>query len=376
VRVVHVAPTPFGVAGLLGGGERYPLELARALARDVDCELLTFGPRPGQWREPGGLRVRVLRRFGLLRGHPAHPLAPQLAWSLGAAEIVHTHQMRSAPSRLAAVVAAAAGRHRVTTDHGLGGGGWGGLLPMAFERFLTVSRFSADNLGAPAHRTHVIYGGVDAERFRPGPDERYGVLYVGRITPHKGLDRLVRALPEGAPLTVAGSAGHDRWPPERDYPTVLRRLAADRPVRFLGPIDDRDLPLLYRRAAVFVLPTVETTCFGKPVAVTELLGLSLLEAMASGTPVVASRTGGVPEVVRDGETGFLVPPGDVPQLHDRVELLVRNPRLARRMGRAGRALVLDRFTWGATAGRCLAAYETFRPERAARERPATRIWLR
>jgi alpha-maltose-1-phosphate synthase len=363
VRVVHVVPTPFGVAGLFGGGERYPLELTRALAREVDCELLTFGPRPGVWREPGGLRVRVLRRFGLLRGHPAHPIAPQLAWSLGGAEIVHTHQMRSAPSRVAAVVAAAAGRHRVTTDHGLGGGGWGGLLPLVFERFLTVSRFSADNLGVPASRTHVIYGGVDPARFRPGPDERDGVLYVGRITPHKGLDRLVRAVPEGVLLTVAGSAGHDRWPPERDYPAVLRKLATGRPVRFLGPVDDENLRLLYRRASVFVLPTVETTCFGKPVAVTELLGLSLLEAMASGTPVVASRTGGVPEVVRDGETGFLVPPGDVAQLHERIDLLARNPRLARRMGRAARALVLDQFTWQATARRCLAAYESLRPTR-------------
>jgi glycosyltransferase involved in cell wall biosynthesis len=361
VRVVHVVPTPFGVPGLFGGGERYPLELARALARDIDCELLTFGSRPGVWREPGGLRVRVLRRFGLLRGHPAHPVAPQLAWSLGGAEIVHTHQMRSAPSRLAAVIAAAAGQHRVTTDHGLGGGGWGGLLPLMFERFLTVSRFSANNLRVPAHRTCVIYGGVDPARFRPGPDERDGVLYVGRVTPHKGLDRLMRALPKGASLDVAGSTGHDRWPPERDYPTVLRKLAAGRPVRFLGPVDDQDLPLLYRRASVFVLPTVETTCFGKPVVVTELLGLSVLEAMASGTPVVASRTGGVPEVVRDGETGFLVPPGDVAQLHERIDLLMRNPSLARRMGRAGRDLVLEQFTWRATAARCLAAYGSFRP---------------
>ena len=366
MRVVHVVPTPFGAAGLFGGGERYPLELARALAAEVDCELMTFGARPGAWRENGGLRIRVLRRFGLLRGHPAHPVAPQLAWSLGGADIVHTHQMRSAPSRVAAVVAVVAGQHRVTTDHGLGGGGWGGLLPLAFERFLTVSRFSADNLGVPADRTHVIYGGVDAARFCPGlgGGEREGVLYVGRITPHKGLDRLVRALPEEASLTVAGSAGHDRRPPERDYPTVLRRLAGARPVRFLGGVGDEDLPSLYRHASVFVLPTVETTCFGRPVAVTELLGLCLLEAMASGTPVVASRTGGVPEVVRDGETGFLVTPGDVTELHDRIDLLLRNAQLARRMGRAARALVLDRFTWQATAERCLAAYQSLRPARA------------
>ena len=362
MRVVHVVPTPFGAAGLFGGGERYPLELARALAGHVDCELLTFGPRAAAWREPGGLRVRVLRRIGRLRGHPAHPIAPQLAWSLGGAEIVHTHQLRSAPSRIAAAAAAVAGQHRVTTDHGLGGGGWGGLLPLLFERFLTVSRFSADNLGVPAERTHVIYGGVDPSRFHPATDGRGrdGVLYVGRITPHKGLDRLIRALPDGASLSVAGWAGHDRQPPERDYPALLRELAAGRSVRFLGGVDDRQLPGLYRRASVLVLPTVETTCFGKPVPVTELLGLCLLEAMASGTPVVASRTGGVPEVVRDGETGFLVTPGDVSELRDRIDVLLRDRATARRMGRAARALVLDRFTWQATAQRCLAAYESFR----------------
>jgi glycosyltransferase involved in cell wall biosynthesis len=359
VRVVHVAPTPFGGApgfghgGLLGGGERYPVELARALSRHVECELLTFGRRSAVWREPGGLRVRVLRRFGLLHGHPAHPVAPQLAWSLRGAEIVHTHHLRCAPSRVASAAAAVAGQHRVTTDHGLGAGRLGGVL---FERFLTVSRFSALTLGVPAERTRVIYGGADPVRYRPGDDDRRGVLYLGRITPHKGLDRLLRALPPGASLTVAGSVGHDPRPPERDYPALLRRLAVGRDVRFTGPVSEDDLPLLHRRAAVFVLPTVEVTCYGRPVAITELLGLSVLEAMASGTPVVASRTGGLPEVVHDGETGFLVAPGDEEQLKDRLQALLGDPALARHMGAAARELVLSRFTWEQTAQRCLAAY--------------------
>jgi glycosyltransferase involved in cell wall biosynthesis len=91
-------------------------------------------------------------------------------------------------------------------------------------------------------------------------------------------------------------------------------------------------------------------------AYTELLGLSVLEAMASGTPVVASRTGGLPEVVADGETGFLVTPGDVGQLHVRINQLLHDRALARRMGASARQRVLDRFTWEHTAARCLAAY--------------------
>jgi glycosyltransferase involved in cell wall biosynthesis len=357
VRVIHVVPTPFGAGGLLGGGERYPLELARALARYVECTLVTFDSTGGRRQEAGGLQVLSLRRLGLLRGHPAHPLAPQLTWSLRGADVVHTHHLRSAPSRLAAVTAAISGQHRVTTDHGLGGGGWGGLLPALFERFLTVSEYSAAVLQAPPERTRVIYGGADPARFAPERDDRRsGVLYLGRITPHKGLDVLLRALPNGTPLTIAGSAGHDPRPPERDYPLLLRRLAAGRDVRFLGPVSDDEVPVLHRRAVAFVLPTVDRTCYGRPVRITELLGLSALEAMASGTPVVASRTGGLREVVRDGETGFLVTPGDAAELRDRLALLLQNRALARRMGEAARATVVERFTWTKTAERCLAAY--------------------
>jgi glycosyltransferase involved in cell wall biosynthesis len=358
VRIVHVAPTPFGAGGLLGGGERYPVELARALARHADIELVTFGSRPGAVRDPSGLLVRTLRPVGHGRGHPVHPFAPQLPWALDGADLVHTHHTRSAPSRVAAVAAWLRGQRLVTTDHGLGGGGWLGLLPAMFDRFLTVSRFSASVLGVPAHRTRVVYGGADPQRFAADPAlRRDGVLYVGRLTPHKGIDRLIRALPDGARLTVAGTGGHDARLPERDYPLLLRELARDRDVTFPGAVSDIALPALHRGAAVFVLPTVKQDCYGRSFAISELLGLSVLEAMASGTPVIASRLDGLPEVVRDGETGFLVTPGDIGELRDRVALLLGDRALAARMGERGRALVLEQFTWEACAQRCLGAYE-------------------
>ena len=357
MRVIHVAPTPFGPAGLLGGGERYPLELARALAAHVDCELLTFGRRPERYREPGGLRVRTLRAVGFVGGHPAHPLAPGLAAALAGADVVHTHHMRSAPSRLAALVAHARRRRAVVTDHGLGGGDWGGLLPRLFARFLTVSAYSARTLRAPPARTRVIYGGADPQRFTPDPDAvRHGVLFVGRLTPHKGVDRLIAALPPGAHLQVAGSSGHDPALPERDYPLLLRQLAAGRDVEFLGPVAEHVLPSLYRRAALLVLPSVHRTCYGRFVRISELLGLAVLEAMASGTPVIASRLGGLPEVVQHGITGFLVEPGNIAELRERIAQLLHDPGLAQRMGRSARELVLERFTWQACAQRCLTAY--------------------
>jgi alpha-maltose-1-phosphate synthase len=359
MRVVHVAPTAFGVDGLFGGGERYPLELARAIARrpDVDCELVTFGRVAGVEPERSGLRVRVLRPLTHVPRHPAHPLALRVLAAASSADVVHTHHFRSTPSRLAALGTwvAAPRTGLVTTDHGLGPAGR--LLPRLFDRFLTVSCYSATTLDVPPAKTRVVYGGADPARFRPEGDQpRSGVLFVGRLTPHKGLDRLLQAMPRDAELSIHGTVGHDPAPPESEYPRHLRGLAAGRRVRFYGPATEHELPWLYRRAAVFALPSVAHTCYGRSVAISELLGLSVLEAMASATPVVASRIGGLPEVVSDGETGFLVEPGDVTALHDRLATLLSDRQLARRLGDNARAAVVDRFTWDACADRCLAAY--------------------
>jgi len=358
MRVVHVAPTAFGTEGLFGGGERYPLELARALARqpDVECELVTFGRSPGTARDASGLWIRVLRPLAHWRRHPADPLSLGLVAAVRSPDIVHTHHFRSTPSRLAALSRCRAGG-AVTTDHGLAAGGARGPFSRLFDRFLTVSQYSAATLRAPPDKTRVVYGGADPSRFRPEPAQaRTGVLFVGRLTPHKGVDRLLRALPGDAELNIVGTEGHDRTRPERDYPEHLRRLAAGRRVRFHGAVSEDALPGMHRRAAVFVLPSVDRTCYGRPVAISELLGLSVLEAMASATPVVASRIGGVPEVVVDGETGFLVDPGDVGALSDRIAALVSDRRLARRLGDNARVAVTERFTWQACARRCVAAY--------------------
>ena len=352
-----MAPTPFGTEGLFGGGERYPLELARSLARHVECELVTFGRQRRVERDVNGLVVRVVSPVMYLHGHPAHPLAVGLLGRLRDADVVHTHHMRSAPSRIAAAGARVMGKHAVVTDHGLGGGGWFGALPRLFDRFLTVSQYSAEILRAPPDRTRVIYGGADTERFAPHRDDhRIGVLFVGRFTPHKGVDRLIRALPEGATLTLVGSEGHDTHQPERDYPQYLRELAAGRSIRFATNVNDLELPLLYRRARVFVLPSVHETCYGRRVEISELLGLSVLGAMASGTPVICSRVGGLPEIVTDGVTGFLVELGNVNELRERITVLLTDDSLAGRMGRAARESVLERFTWDKCAERCLESY--------------------
>jgi glycosyltransferase involved in cell wall biosynthesis len=353
-----VAPTCFGVDGLFGGGERYSLELARALAREVDCELVTFGRSARTLREPGGLRVRVLRPWARLHGHPVHPVHPALPALLAGADVVHTHHMRSAPSRITAVASRLVGRPLAVTDHGLGGGGWCGILPRLFDRFLVVSRFSATTMGVPPDRTVVVYGGADPARYHPPArgEERKGVLFVGRLTPHKGIDLLIRAVPPDVPLTVVGTGGHDPRPPESDYPGLLARLARGRRVRFVTRADDAEVAVLYRQAAVVCLPSVRVTCYGRHVAISELLGLAAIESMASGTPVVCSRLDGLAEVVEHGETGFHTEPGNVVELRDRIAMVLADRRLARQLGDNARQLALERFTWQACAQRCLAAY--------------------
>jgi len=340
---------------MFGGGERYPYELARAMSRLVPTKLVTFGAQD-EHRHEGELEIVTLKRIALLKGHPVHPVARGLRAQLAKADVVHAHHMRSASSRMTALLTIPTSKTLVVTDHGLGGGGWLGLLPRMFDAFLPVSDFSARTLDAPKARTHVVYGGCDPERFRPDDGKREGVLFLGRITPHKGIDRLLRAIPPQVPLTIAGTAGHDPDPPESGYPRLLHDLARGKNVRFAGEIGDDRLPELYRRAQVYVLPSVDITCYGKRVEISELLGLSLLEAMASATPVVASRIGGVPEIVRDGETGHLVEPGDEDGLRGALDELLRDKKKAARMGAAGRQLVLERFTWERCAGRCIRAY--------------------
>jgi glycosyltransferase involved in cell wall biosynthesis len=252
-------------------------------------------------------------------------------------------------------------QHMVSTDHGVSGGDLFGMLPRLFDRFLAVSQFWVATQGAPQSRTRVIYGGADVEQFTPDPGaDRKGVLFVGRLTPHKGVDRLIEAVPAGTPLVVVGTAGHDRHAPERDYGRLLHRLAEGRNVHFAGAVSDEELASLYRHVAVVALPSVEVTCYGRRIAVPELLGLGLLEAMASGTPVVASRVGGVPEIVEHGQTGYLVDPGNTASLRDHLSALLGNPRLAHHLGDNARDLVVERFTWDAVARRCLDCYEELR----------------
>jgi glycosyltransferase involved in cell wall biosynthesis len=201
-------------------------------------------------------------------------------------------------------------------------------------------------------RVQIIHGGAD-NRFVESEfctARECKVLFVGRLIPHKGINYLIEAMEDDVQLDVIGR------PYNQDYVALLRRLAVGKKVRFITDASDDDLIAAYRSAVVTVLPSVDVDVYGRPVEAPELLGLVLLESMASGTPVICSRAGGMPEIVEDGVTGFVVPPRDPAALRERINYLLFNRDVALAMGQNARRRVQQEFTWEAVARRCLAAY--------------------
>ena len=195
--------------------------------------------------------------------------------------------------------------------------------------------------GAPVQRIATIPCGVDTELFAPGDraaarralglDGRPTLLWVGRIAPIKGLDTLLDAVER---LHAAGTAvrllivGGDADEPRNGHEVALRAQIAELrltdAVSFLGPRPQDVLPSYYAAADVTVVPSYY-----------ESFGMVALEAMACGSPVIASRVGGLVTTVRDGVTGFLVPESDVGALADRIQALIADPDLRWRIGREG-----------------------------------------
>lgn len=211
----------------------------------------------------------------------------------------------------------------------------------------------------PADRVRAVPLGVDSSLFRPTPrlqarsalglgaDERI-VLFVGRAEPFKGPDALVQALsllrePRGVRLLIVGG--------EQDGPAVqwLRDAAwaggVSAQVDARGAVPHAELPRCYAAADVCAVPSLHET-----------FGLVALEAMACGTPVAASRAGGLRQIVRENETGVLFEPGSPTAIAAALDSLLGDPARARRMGEAGVPWART-FTWEAAAARLAAAYD-------------------
>ena len=223
------------------------------------------------------------------------------------------------------------------------------LLPVSL---FTGARIRAllERAGVPVPPLAVLRARVDLDRFRPGAGRAEArrrlnvdadtpvVLCFGRMVARKGLDRLVAALPAiaervpGVTLVLAGTGPEEK---------ALRRAAARIPQRvvFAGRVPEAEAPGVFAAADVFALPVADRW-FGLD---TEGLGVVLLEASACEVPCVTGRSGGPPEAVVDGVTGFVVDAREEGRLTTAIVRLLSDEGLARRMGEAGRRHVSDEF---------------------------------
>jgi phosphatidyl-myo-inositol dimannoside synthase len=220
-----------------------------------------------------------------------------------------------------------------------------------WTRGLAQSLLRELELEPGSDRVRVVPLGTDPAFFRPGEStagvrERYGleegrwIVSVSRLAAHRGIDVVLRALAllddreADVRYAVAGT-GDAR----RELEQLAAELGLDRRVRFLGGVAEADLPGLYNLAEVYVAPARQAPLVG------EGFGLALAEASSAARPVIAARAGGVPEAVRDGQTGLLVDPDRPAELADALRRLLRDRTLARKLGTAGRREIERYYNW-------------------------------
>jgi starch synthase len=312
------------------------LSIALAMARDpVDADVV----HAHTWyADMAGVWIRLLHRIPLIVTlHSLEPLRPWKADQLGTGYQLSSWIEQTAVEAADRVIAVSAQMREDILGH-----------------------FALD-----AKKVVVIHNGIDPDRFRRTESRealgRYGVrppyvLFVGRVTDQKGIFHLLeaaRGLPAGVQVVLCASA-----PDTPEIEARLRSAVSQRPdvvwINAMVPVDD--VVQLYSHAAVFVCPSVY-----------EPFGLINLEAMACETPVVASAVGGIVEVVEDGRTGDLVPPGRPDALAAAIRRVLEDPARGRAMGRAGRRRVEERFSWASVAERTARVYAEAAADFAAKD---------
>jgi len=303
LRVLHASPTWFSPDSVIGGGERWVDNVMAALSTGapwISQAMVTIGAEPGLAMR-GRTVVRILANERASRA-PMDALSSQLWSEFAAFDVIHVHQSLTDFGAYACCIAASLGKTVVLTD--LGGGAnpvmLRGGLGMA-DGVVSISEYAhamiASDVRSPAI---VLTGPVDTDVFQPGgmPSDEPAAICVSRVMPHKGIDRIIRALPQGLKLRVVGRVYHEA------YRTLLGELAADKDVEFIHDATDESLIGLYQRSSVFLQASCIRDIYGNVAANTELMGLTTLEAMACGLPVIVSADGGsLPELVTDPAFG-------------------------------------------------------------------------
>src|SRR5262245_46630335 len=217
----------------------------------------------------------------------------------------------------------------------------------------TVSRLRAQ--GIPSGLLRAVLGGVDTTHFSPegagssarAPGGNAPTLGVaGHLLPIKGLEVAIRALPHlagkasGARLRIAGAG-----PEEESLQRLVGSLALEERVEFAGEVSYEAMPQFYRSLDVYLQPSVEIRHPASGALQAESMGRAIAEAMSCGLPVVASRSGGIPDVVREGASGILVPPGEPASLAAAISRLLDSPETRRAFAEAARRHAVATFSW-------------------------------
>jgi phosphatidyl-myo-inositol dimannoside synthase len=224
-----------------------------------------------------------------------------------------------------------------------------------WTRELCLDLLSQLGLARDQSTVRVVHLGTDPEVFRPGLEtsevrSRYRLaegrwlFTVARLAAHKGVDtglQVLAKLRHEMPELRYAIVGSGIW--QARLESLAQELGVADRVRFLTDVPDADLPALYNLAEIYLglSRTVELMAEG--------FGISLSEASASGVPVVAGASGGIPDAVVEGETGLLVDPAGPEAATEAVRKLLRNPELGRRLGAAGRKAVEQYFNWDRVA---------------------------
>jgi spore coat protein SA len=280
-------------------------------------------------------------------------------------DVVHHH---SRPAGL--WLANSAGRSVISLhsmDYGWGFGYRGWDRPLftrglaAASRVLCVSEFirrhTVERYPSIASKAITVYNGVDVDTFTPRASragDQPTVLYVGRVEERKGvhviLDAFERVISPRVPtatLKIVGPSSYWKRGDHGYYDTLSQRCAANPRIELRGPTyDDRELAEIYRHATVAVVPSTFP----------EALGLTSLEAQASGVPVVVSDAGGLPETVSPGRSGFVFANGNVEQLGELVVDVLANSERRQSMATAARDWAVSTFSWDALAARLESEY--------------------
>lgn len=362
MKVLQISPTYF--KDYIGGGERYPWELSKALSHYVEVTLVVFGNQKIQEKISKNFIVKKYRAITSMppfcsKTNP-FPLSLSFLREIEEVDIVHIHQFNTLVANLSILYARAKHKIVCVTDHAGGIFKLSKILPVigkAVNLYLLDTNYSYKKFDRYEKDFFPIYGGVDTDFFNSiNSESRKWILFVGRIIPRKGIDYLIKAVQKlNLNLHIVGKLESTKESSE--YLRLLKSLDENNRVIFKLNVDNDTLVREYNNALVTVLPSVYTDCYGKRYLEPELLGLTLLESMACGTAVICTNVGGMPEIVKDGETGFIVPPNDPNSLKEKIQYFLSHPERAEKMGKKAREVVLEKYTWDVVAKRCLKAYQ-------------------